>query len=110
MLSMVVCISAFALTVEQGQRNFTVSNISVGTPLSTDTAEMSTAYRISANQSNTGTLYVGNSTVSASSYADYLNAGDTRTKDTYGKSYRLNKVYVIGTVLNDTYSVDLDIP
>ena len=100
------CSAAFALTVAAPKnKNITVANVSVSYPLSSETSESTSAYTISAGQNNTGTVYVGDYTVSSTNYGVYLNAGDTYSANRADTYYKIGGVYLRGTVVNDTVSV-----
>jgi hypothetical protein len=103
-LLVAVCGVCFAATVYPLKNKVTIANTSVAYPLmSVETA--TGEYTVSAGANNTGTIYIGDGTVTSASYGTYLNAGDTETQDKYGHTYRLDAIYVVGTAVNDTVTV-----
>jgi len=105
-MMVLACSAAFALTISAPKnKNITVANTSVSYPLSSEQDESTSAYTISAGANNTGTIYVGGSTVSSTNYGAYLNAGDTFSENRADTYYKLDGVYIRGTVVNDTASV-----
>lgn len=105
-MMVLACSIAFALTISAPKnKNITVANVSVSYPLSSEPSESTSAYTISAGANNTGTIYIGDSTVNSTNYGTYLNAGDTFSANRADTYYKIDGVYIRGTVVNDTASV-----
>jgi len=110
-MMVLACSAAFALTVDPAnQWNYTVTNTSVSTPLTTDTDMTTSGYTIVAGENNTGTIYIGSSSVNSTNYAINLNPNDSISESNSDTYYRMSRLYYRGSAINDTFHVKYNNP